>query len=318
MRLPRFIACAALFLTLGTSSHAPRAVDSSPSASRDKPLALAANFKATLRFLQPKVAAGAVADSAHQATFEVIATDARGKHKAGAKVPLPVVASGGRAPRAGVSARVAWAPGTKVDAAGLGVTDAKGIARGVFTSGNRKEITVLRLPVAQKPAPTASIMQVWNEVESGEDWNEEPFDNDQGARMRFTMRFQRAMGAKDANGEPVWEPITGHKMEMHLNGFTISEWDPNAGADEDGDGTPDGESKERVLSEAGTDEATWKSFERLVEFDEVREVEPGVYATSLRIAIPRDAEGKPAFEVSDWKYVIWDNNVFGLEGWTDD
>jgi len=315
MKPTRLIACAALFLTLGASSHAPRAADSSPSGSHNKPAALPAGYKATLRFLQLEVAAGAIADSAHQATFEVRATDAEGKPKVGVQVPLPVVASGGRAPRAGVSAHVAWAAGTRIGAGGLGVTDAKGVARGVFTSGNRLETTVLRLPVAQKPAPTASILQVWDEGTDGEEWDGQPLDNGQGEHIRFTMRFSRA---KDAKGEAVWEPIRGHKLEVELRGFTISQWNPNAGADQDGDGAPDGQDQERVLSEAGTDEATWDSFKRLVTFDEVHEVEPGVYASAVRIAIPRDAEGKPAFTAYDWKYLVYDNNVVEIEGETDD
>jgi len=59
------------------------------------PAPLLAEYKVSLRFLQKKVAVGAIANPAHQAPFEILVTDQKNRPQAGVPVALPVIVQGG-------------------------------------------------------------------------------------------------------------------------------------------------------------------------------------------------------------------------------
>jgi hypothetical protein len=268
----------------------------------------------SVRFEQPRVAVGAKADRAHQAGFVVRAVDSRGRPRAGAAVALPRIVSGGRGPYKTISARVAWAKEQKTRGA-LALTDASGQARGVFTSGHRTETTTLQVSSGGEVS-RASIEQVWGQEEYPID--EETFDNASGdgfggAIVSFTLRFQRRKGA-------AWEPITGHRLEVKPNKLSVGVWDPKAGGDSDGDGQPDGVMKVRDVSsedKAPASRAAWKYFSNYVRPVPMREIRPGYYQARLKFEPPRGPEGRPAFEVVEWKFNVWDNDSYDMNGATD-
>ena len=120
-----------------------------------------AQGKWSLEVLYPRVAAGALADEAHQTPFVVRALDAKGLSMVGVPVELPRIWDatkelGDKNPDdpEEIMPRVTWnVPGKTL------LTDAKGEARGVFTSGNLVGQLSLRGPGETK----ADIEQVWND-----------------------------------------------------------------------------------------------------------------------------------------------------------
>lgn len=265
--------------------------------------ALPAGTKLSVRFLTDRVAAGAIATKPHQAEFEVLALDAKGKPRGGVSVALPVIASGGRGKKKGtVTATMAWSANTVRLENTLGVTGPDGIARGLFTSGNWLEDTVIQIPGT---TATAEIKQVWNDdSEEIEDENGDAADN----RARYRMRYQRTLTGPDGKAAEVWEPISGHSMYLELDLVRIEQYNPNSGPDEDEDGQPDGETEERTISSKDADPTEWKRLQQYVSISPVHEVEPGIYQGSIIITPPKDEAGQDVFTVSHSEYSIWDKN----------
>ncbi len=277
---------------------------------------------ATLRFLQPKVAAGAINNGAHQAPFEVRVINDKGKGKGGVEVALPIIIKGGRGPEDGdpLSARLRWfssaagAGDAQPSAApdGMALTDEKGIARGLFTSGNRTEKTVIQLRVGDKGGPTAEIRQVWNEYTDEKRWDEETLEQGTGSRILYKLRYHREEAVPQADNEPDeenWVPISGHKMSIAVSKLTINIEHPDEGPDEDGDGKPDGRTEEKIVSEEDADKTEWNWFSKYAKFDPISEAEEGNYVTILRFEIPKTPDGTEPFSVSSWDYSITDDNV---------
>jgi len=278
------------------------------------PVPALTGYKVALRFLQDKVAAGAIENCAHQAAFEVFVTDAANKPQAGVRVPLPIIAQGGRGPKKGeISARVAW-QGTAL-ADGSTLTDAKGLARGLFTSGHRTESTVLQMPGRDENGAKASIEQVWNEVADGEEW----IDDEGGNPLRdvYKLRYQPGIHKDGAVDKDHWEPITGHHARLDLTKLTISTWHPERGPDEDGDGEPDGQHEEKKIASEDIDRKDWDYYSKFVTLLPVQEVGPGLYACVLSFNIPKTPEGEDLFTIDHWSYDIVDDDSYDIGGASD-
>lgn len=245
-------------------------------------------YALSMRFLKEKVAVGAVDDEAHQAGFEIRATDADGDGVSGVEVNEPQVTSGGRGPESGISAIV------EVDG---GTTDDEGRVQGTFTSGNRTETTT----IAVEGGPSASISQVWSELSDEETWEFEPyFDYDEASTITFNMAYTR-------DGQQV--PITGHELEPTTTAISGFEWNPDIGEDWDEDGTVDGDYETASYSEDDEDTSGFDEWSDLVEWGSVSEDE-GSYTADQTIKWDED------FIVDSVYFWMWDNSSYGPDGST--
>ncbi|HEX8550960.1 MAG TPA: hypothetical protein VF681_05330 [Abditibacteriaceae bacterium] len=307
-RALRFAAVGALLLT---SSQAFAASDSSPLPVSSVPTrAVPADVKISLDFLTDAVAGGAFPTPVHQAEFEVRAIDGKGKPRSGVEVGLPVIISGGKgSAKEGVTARVTWTASSARHGHATALTGKDGVARGIFTSGNRvDEIVVLQVPGTKA---MAEIKQLWDDC--GEFEDTEDFQNNL-VRVRFKLRLPRTRVGPDGKPNRVQIPITGHPMELELSDLTTSSINMALGPDEDGDGKPDGEYEEKKVSSTDGDLSEWKRLQQFIEISKVAEVEPGIYEGVIRFTPPKNEDGEEIFSVSDWTYTMYDHSVHDLNG----
>jgi len=239
-----------------------------------------------IRFLQDKVAAGAIPNDAHRARFEVTVTDKAGTPLAGVSVPLPVVVAGGLGKTGEVAARLRWLTAPQAD--GTIATDAQGVASGVFTSGNISETTTVQLPGFGEGGAKASIVQVWTELTADEAIRGDVDYSCPCEDARFILAYQPQTDPKRVKGRSYWNvivanrgdinpghpafqitdtynipdmewvPITGHRLRLEVSHLEVSIWNPAIGRDVNGDGKPDGGYEKRKLSKQGTETEEWK------------------------------------------------------------
>jgi hypothetical protein len=242
-------------------------------------------YSFSLRFLESEVAVGAVNNAAHQATYEISASDGTDP-VADVEVDEPSILEGtGLGPNDESTASC-----VKLD----DKTDALGKATGTFTSGNRVVPTTIIYEGAQ-----ASINQVWSDLSDEEAWVFDPyFDYDVASPITFNMAYSR-------NGNRV--SISGHSVEPATTAISGYEWDEDIGEDYDEDGLPDGDYK--VVSYSGEDEDTTKfdEWSGLVEWGTVSDND-GSYVVDQTINLDED------FVLDSVYFWMWDNNSYGPAG----
>ena len=247
----------------------------------------------SIRFTQGTLAIGSKDNAAHQAKFEVTASDGNGGVVPDIDVPTPKVVDGGRDPYKGISASV------EMDTS---VTDSNGIAKGKLTSGNRVESTTIQIITdpdhPENGGPSASAEQVWNEL--GDDsWSFDPyFYYDESSTIYYRMAFQR---------DGVENTIPGHSMEPETTVITGYEWDPTIGEDWDGDGAVDGDYRYETYSINDADSTGYDAWNDLVQWGGVSDSD-GTYAVDQTIAYHED------FEVDSVSFWLWDNDSYGENG----
>ncbi|HEX8551953.1 MAG TPA: hypothetical protein VF681_10415 [Abditibacteriaceae bacterium] len=306
----------AAVLLIGSQAFA---AESSLSSVSSKPLEISqpvpADVTISLRFLTDAVAGGAFATPVHQAEFEVRAVDSKGKPRRGVEVSLPLVISGGKGvPKEGVAevvtARVAWGATSERTGQTTAITDRNGIARGIFTSGNRvDEAVVLQVPGTKA---TAEISQLWYDCGAWDGgWQEQ---SDDSITNRFVLRLVR--DGVGPNGKPVRVsiPITGHPMRFVASAFQIEHTNTALGPDDDNDGKQDGAQETKTLSSRDDDPTEWKRLQQYFEVDKVTEVEPGVYNVTIKWKVPKNDEGEAIFSVLAVYGTLWDDSIYGLKG----
>jgi len=223
---------------------------------------LPADWNVALRVARAKVAAGGIADAAHQTTWEIEVRDAEGRPQRDVPLELPVatpqVVWKLEALRAPANAPlVTWKIGE------TGLTGKDGIARGVFTSGRIIETIVLQAKVfADGGGPQAEIKQVWNELSAKEtnEGDEKHHNNEKPNKVRNTMKFHD--GDRSV-------PITGHRLEMRPTSVALVIM---------GEGDRD---NEEITVPANPDNPDWKAFSSWSQFGEFTEVKPGIYEGAI-------------------------------------
>lgn len=301
-----------LLLAIAPAWSAPAPI-SSGSVNSGSVAALPTGSKATLHFARPKVAVGAISDDAHQSEFWIEVRDSKGQPQSGVTVDLPLITKGGQgknpadeAPDNSIRARLEWLPSTLrvkhtiSPLSNQAITGADGRARGRFTSGYRAQ----RVELAVAGGATASIMQVWNEVEKP--FEDADFSEGEPTQVRFTMRFH--------DGQK-WIPITGHHLSLEPKNVRLSLNDPKLGPDEDEDGQPDGISDVATFSEEKPGENGWKAWLKWSTFGAMTEVSPGVYLGAYLAKVPEGSviDGKVVEYVDNVGYNVWDNDGYGDE-----
>ncbi|HEX8553057.1 MAG TPA: hypothetical protein VF681_16050 [Abditibacteriaceae bacterium] len=304
-RALRFAAASAFTAAVLLSGSPIFAADSSP-----LPVSLAptqpvpADVKISLHFLTDAVAAGAFPTLAHQAEFEVRAVDGKGKPRSGVEVDLPVVIKGGKGPKEAIAARAVWAASSARPRHTTALTDKNGIARGIFTSGNRAdELVVLQVPGTES---TAQIKQVWEEYGKFEDVNVSGVN----IFARYKMFLVRNDIGPDGKPARVSLPVTGHPMTLILTQFTVGSTNMALGDDLNRDGKPDGVYQKRTLSMNDADLTEWKHLHQFIEISKVTEVEPGVYEGTIQFKPPKNEEGEQIYFFTERKYRIVDDSGF--------
>jgi hypothetical protein len=310
-RALRFAGIGAFAVVILLSSSQAFAADSSP-----LPLSLAPTravpegVKISLHFLTDAVAAGAFPTLAHQAEFEVRAVDSTGKPRTGVEVDLPVVIKGGKGPTEAIAARAIWAALSARPGHTTALTGKDGIARGIFTSGNRADETVvLQVPGTEAKA---EIRQLWDDCGQFYDSTYGPEGN--LIRVRYNLRLSRTVVGPDGKPTQVSIPITGHPMTLKLIDMPMSFLNQELGPDENGDGNPDGEYQERKISSKDVDLTEWKHLQQYVEISKVTEVEPGIYEGTIEFTPPKNEKGNQIFTVTDPTRRIIDDSVYKSDG----
>ncbi len=270
-----------LFLGLAILLAAPlRAANDSPAPIAPLlPANSASVVKWSLEVPEPRVAAGGLADEAHQTAFVVRAKNVKGAPMAGVPVELPRIWNDKKelgdknleSPEI-IMPRVAWSSPIKTL-----LTDARGEARGVFTSGGKTGQLFLYGPGETK----AKIEQVFND--EAEPWKDTKVFGI-GFPRRYKMRLLR--GEKSL-------PICGHHLKLVLDTITLEARRFTGEFDENG--APKTESpfdlkfRKPETDASPGEKARWEIILKWVQFEEVTEISPGLYEATCDV-IPFDDE----------------------------
>ncbi len=238
------------------------------------PAILPAQGKWSLEVLYSRVAAGALADEAHQTPFVVRALDAKGAPIAGVPVELPRIWNeekelGDKNPDNSeiIMPRVTWnVPGKTL------LTDAKGEARGVFTSGSMTGHLFLRGPGETK----TDIEQIWND-------NPEPLKDSgnwlAGHPRQIGITLSLLRGGKTL-------PISGHHLKLLLTSVTLEAYRFTGELDENGKPKFEMPSFKWIIEKpkenaSPEEKVRWETVSQWVQSEYVRETSAGVYDTAV-------------------------------------
>jgi len=284
--------CASLAVADGQSGVAPLPAPAEITAPKD--------WKVTLEFARAKIAAGAVRNDAHQSEFTIKVLNSKEKPVVGTEISLPKITSGGQGPedKKPPVATLEWKPEFAAKQSLLAKTDKKGEVKGIFTSGNRTEMVKFQAI----GNATASLEQVWNELEDDFDYPDNEVDG--LTIVGYTMAF------KEGDREI---PITGHKSHLEPTEIEVSVTDPTLGPDDDEDGKPDGESRTIKVTAENADDPFWKAFLQWSKWDyPMYEDKPGHYLGQYLVKVREGAivAGLKIDDVSDVQFDFTDDVTF--------
>lgn len=257
-------------------------------------------YSVSLALAHSKVAIGAKDNPAHQSTFTATASDGT-NGVAGIELPLPLILPGGGQGPTDTDegkAKVVWM-GT-----GTPTTNAQGQVQGTFTSGSRLQFTSIGYKKAEVVLASASIEQVWNQLED-EAWSyDQYFYYGESSTIFYKMAYTR-------DGAQV--TIPGHSMEPETTTIKGQVWNYDASEDWDGDGTPDGDYEPAtynitdVAPPGSTEPTGYATWNHLVSWGSVSE-DDGTYSVEQIIDYDED------FEVDSVSFNLADTNSYGAAG----